>query len=754
MVITPEGIFRQVNRAFCEITGYAREEVEGQSFRRFTHPDDVARDEEQLKAIRAGGESSTIDKRFIHKSGREVWVRRSAAVLRDEAGTPRMVIGAFVDLTEQRQKDRALLKTNGFLNAIVENTPVAIYSTDLDGIINLWNPAAERTFGFTREQAIGRRAPFVPEAKREEAAGLRARVLAGEVLTNLELERQHADGSPITIHGAVAPLREDGDRVTGLLVACIDVSEAKRAARDLESHLHFTRALIDAIPNPVYFKDRDGRYQLHNRAWSEVVGGGETWVGKTVYDMLEPGLAGQHDERDRALLERPSSTTYEAIFPVRGGDDRQMLYNKVSFVDQNGEVAGLIGVMTDVTRYKETEHALEASEARFRILTDSSIDLVSVIAENGRIMYQSAALKPMLGFDPTETEGKDVFEMIHRDDVDQVRAAFRRIVETRRSTEPVEFRLRHRDGRWRTLESLGTNCLDNPHIRGVVWNSRDITDRKVILQRIQHLAYHDNLTGLPNRSLLQDRLARSIARAERAGRKVAVLFIDLDNFKNINDTLGHDVGDELLRQVSRRLSECVRLEDTIARQGGDEFIVLLDNLDEGRGASVVAQKILNSLRQPLTLGGTEQHVSGSVGIAVYPEDGRDAQTLMKNADTAMFHGKGLGKNTYQYFTAQMNIAVKRRMTLCTTSRRSTSSRARSTRWRRWCAGRPRTAAPSCRETSSRSPRRPASSTTSASGCCAKAVAKRRNGRIAASPRCAWRSTSRRGNSATRPSSTW
>jgi diguanylate cyclase (GGDEF)-like protein len=223
---------------------------------------------------------------------------------------------------------------------------------------------------------------------------------------------------------------------------------------------------------------------------------------------------------------------------------------------------------------------------------------------------------------------------------------------------------------WRTFESLGTNCLANPHIHGVVFNSRDVTDRKVIQQRIQHLAYHDNLTGLPNRSLLQDRLAHSIARAERSNRKVAVLFIDLDNFKNINDTLGHDVGDELLRQVSRKLSECVRLEDTIARQGGDEFIVLLDSLEDGRGASIVAQKILNSLRQPFVLSGTEQHVSGSVGIALYPEDGRDAQTLMKNADTAMFHGKGLGKNTYQYFTAQMNIAVKRRMTLESALRRA------------------------------------------------------------------------------------
>jgi diguanylate cyclase (GGDEF)-like protein/PAS domain S-box-containing protein len=358
------------------------------------------------------------------------------------------------------------------------------------------------------------------------------------------------------------------------------------------------------------------------------------------------------------------------MMPTTEAENREMLYNKVSFVDQKGDVAGLIGIITDVTRYKETERALEASEARFRVLTESSIDLISVTEDSGVLRYQSAALRHLLGYDPADTVGKSVMDLVHRDDAEHVRAAFRRIVESRHLTEPVEFRLRHRNGSWRTFESLGTNCLANPHIKGIVWNSRDITDRKVIQQRIQHLAYHDNLTGLPNRGLLQDRLARSIARAERSGKKVAVLFIDLDNFKNINDTLGHDVGDELLRQVSRRLTECVRLEDTIARQGGDEFIVLLDQLDDGRNASVVAQKILNSLRHPLSLGGTEQHVSGSVGIAVYPEDGRDAQTLMKNADTAMFHGKGLGKNTYQYFTAQMNIAVKRRMTLETALRRA------------------------------------------------------------------------------------
>ena len=670
-LIALDGTFLRVNRTFCEMTGYGKDELVGQSFRRITHPEDVACDEEQLGHVAGGaGSLETVEKRFLRRDGSVLWVRRNASVLRDGQGAPRFIIGAMLDLTAQRAKDRALTQSNSFLAAIVENSPIAIYATDLEGNITLWNPAAERTFGFKRSQAIGRRAPFVQATKREEARAFRERVIAGETLSQVEVVRQRADGSMIDVNSSAAPLRDEDGRITGLLVMCIDMTGAKRSDRALQDQLHFTRALIDAIPNPVYFKDAQGRYQVYNRAWDEIFGAGRDWIGRTVFDMFPGELGRMHDERDRPLFEKASSVRYEAKVPTAAGENREMLYNKVSFVDPQGRIGGLIATITDVTHYKETERALEASEARFRVLTESGIDLISVIAADGKLLYQSAALKTLTGYEPAQTLGRDVFSMIHEEDVEQARAAFRRILETRQTREAIELRIRHRDGTWRTFESLGTNCVDNPHILGVVCNSRDVTDRKQIQQRIQHLAYHDNLTGLPNRGLLQDRLGHSIARAERGGRKVAVLFIDLDNFKNINDTLGHDIGDELLRQVATRLKECVRIEDTIARQGGDEFIVLLDSLEDSRGASVVAQKILNGLRAPFKLAGTEQHVSGSVGIALYPDDGRDAQTLMKSADTAMFHGKSQGKNTYQYFTPQMNVAVKRRMTLESALRRA------------------------------------------------------------------------------------
>jgi diguanylate cyclase (GGDEF)-like protein/PAS domain S-box-containing protein len=547
------------------------------------------------------------------------------------------------------------------LREAFELASVGLVAVSPDGTFRAVNDAFCRMCGYTRQELEGRSYAGMVRADDlvEDEAHL-ARVRAGaEPPPRLDTRFVHKTGAEIWVR-VLSNLVRDADGSPRFIVAAvIDLSDSKQAEEELHKHLHFSRALLDAIPSPVYFKDRGGNYPVYNRAWEELVGPEAMTGSMTV-----------HKERDRGLLERPSSTTYEAAVQTNAGDARQMLFNKVSFVDQEGAIAGLIGVITDVTRYKETERALETSEARFRVLTESSMDLISVVDEEGYIVYQSPALRHLIGYEPGETIGKNVFDMIHRDDLDEARSAFRRVIEKRRSSRAVEFRIRHRDGMWRTFESLGTNCLGNPHIRGVVFNSREITDRKMIEQRIQHLAYHDNLTGLPNRSLLQDRLAHSVQRAERAGKKVAVLFIDLDNFKNINDTLGHDVGDELLRQVSRRLAECIRLEDTIARQGGDEFIILLDNIEEGHGASLVAQKVLNTLRQPFPIGGNEQHVSGSLGIALYPEDGADAQTLLKSADTAMFHGKSLGKNTYQFFTPQMNVAVKRRLLLETALRRA------------------------------------------------------------------------------------
>jgi diguanylate cyclase (GGDEF)-like protein/PAS domain S-box-containing protein len=318
-----------------------------------------------------------------------------------------------------------------------------------------------------------------------------------------------------------------------------------------------------------------------------------------------------------------------------------------------------------MTESRRARAALEASEARFRRLTESAQDITCVIAPSGNFTYISASVKPLLGYDPAEHIGSSAKSSIHADDLERARDRVKEVIASsdHTSAATIEVRIKHANGAWRWFEAKFSNCISDPSVGGILANAREITDRKQAQERVQFLAFHDNLTGLPNRMLLQDRIAQAISRAGRQTKKLSVLFVDLDNFKHVNDTLGHDAGDALLAQVASRLKSCVRGHDTIARQGGDEFIILLEDLKDRDGAVHVAQKVLSSLQVSFKLPQGEGYVTSSIGIAMFPGDGVDAPTLLKNADTAMYHSKTAGKNQYAFFTGEMNAFVRRRAEL-------------------------------------------------------------------------------------------
>ena len=198
---------------------------------------------------------------------------------------------------------------------------------------------------------------------------------------------------------------------------------------------------------------------------------------------------------------------------------------------------------------------------------------------------------------------------------------------------------------------------------GGVYVIRDVSAARATALQIIHSAHHDYLTGLPNRTLLNDRIGRAIAQAQRSKKKVVVLFLDLDGFKHVNDSLGHPVGDKLLQSVGKRLSDCIRAGDTVSRQGGDEFVILLTEITELMDASVKAGKILKALAEAHSTDHHELHVTGSIGISVYPDDGVDAETLIKNADTAMYQAKANGRQSYQFFKSAMNVRAVERQSL-------------------------------------------------------------------------------------------
>jgi len=306
---------------------------------------------------------------------------------------------------------------------------------------------------------------------------------------------------------------------------------------------------------------------------------------------------------------------------------------------------------------------------RFRAAMDATAD--SIVMVNRRTMQfieANATASRMLGY-----TREQLFEMspiqIGVTSIERLQVAYDALIAGHDNGDLRETRVRHKDG-----SEIEVEVHRHAHRAGSDWIIvsviRDITERKEVQRRLHHMAHYDALTGLPNRTLFYDTLTKTLAKSRENGWMVAVLFIDLDHFKNVNDTLGHAVGDELLRQLSNRLVQCVRIRDTVGRLGGDEFALIVMMQEGQQGAVLVANKIRDVLRAPFDLKGHEVAVTASIGITVHPVDAHDPETLIKYADTAMYRAKQAGRDTFRFFTAQMNAEVLARLDMETALRRA------------------------------------------------------------------------------------
>ena len=305
---------------------------------------------------------------------------------------------------------------------------------------------------------------------------------------------------------------------------------------------------------------------------------------------------------------------------------------------------------------------MQRNEERFRSLVQNASDGVVVLGEDGLIRYESPAVERILGRRAEQRIGEPIGTDIHPDDRSAVERGLADVAAVSGSEARVEFRARHADDSWRTLESIAKNLLDDPAVGGVVINYRDITERKTLEEQLRHQAFHDVLTGLENRFLFLDRLGHALARAGRGGRPTAVIFLDLDDFKAVNDRLGHAAGDRLLVAVGGRLKAVTRAGDTVARLGGDEFAIIIEETDSVE-AEQAAARILDTLTPAFLLGDRQIVVRASVGIAVQSSDGADADELLRRADIAMYAAKAAGGNRHVTYEPQLYDATVARMEL-------------------------------------------------------------------------------------------
>jgi diguanylate cyclase (GGDEF)-like protein/PAS domain S-box-containing protein len=322
----------------------------------------------------------------------------------------------------------------------------------------------------------------------------------------------------------------------------------------------------------------------------------------------------------------------------------------------------VIAALGWTTRGKEERDAeLRSREEWFRALVEHASDVVCVLAADNTNMYTSPSVRTHLGYPPDEPVFKPA--VVHPDDAERATTSFIEAMEEPGSVVEIEARLRHHDGSYRWFEVSVTNRLDDPNVRGMVCNLHDITERHEYEQQLEYQARHDALTGLPNRLAFLEHLERARRVASRDARALAVLFLDIDRFKLVNDSLGHEIGDRLLVDVARRLETSIRPGDVVARFGGDEFTVLLGSLDDATEAVHVAERITDVLKQPVPVGDRELVVSSSIGIAMSATGADNASDLLRQADLAMYVAKEKGRSRWELFDAASAPHVVERLEL-------------------------------------------------------------------------------------------
>lgn len=318
----------------------------------------------------------------------------------------------------------------------------------------------------------------------------------------------------------------------------------------------------------------------------------------------------------------------------------------------------------DITEGKRAEVTLYKSEAKFLSLIQNSSDIIGILESDGTILYESPSIERILGYKPEELIGKNAFEFIHPEDISKSSNSFKYLIENFGAIVRVESRFRHKDGSWCFLESTGSNLLAEPSVKGIVLNSRDITDRKMFEERLVYDALHDVLTGLPNRAFFMNRLRHAVEYSKRhSNHQFAVLFLDVDRFKLINDSLGHMFGDQLLIVIAQRLTECLRPTDIAARFGGDEFIILLENIQDISDPVRIADRVQEKIILPITLNDQEIFITVSIGISLNTTGYEQAEDLLRNADIAMYRAKARGKACYQIFNTEMYLQIVERLQL-------------------------------------------------------------------------------------------
>ncbi len=440
-------------------------------------------------------------------------------------------------------------------------------------------------------------------------------------------------------------------------------------------------ALVASMPGiaALHTVEPDGRFTyltVNERAVEALGRSADDLVGVDITDLFGPGAQTQMSAMLDRALESGGPVPLTTVLPVAEGP---LVLDAVVtvYVDDDGQPVQVLWAAVDATGERAAREALARSEARFRSLVDHAFDGVGVLGDDGRYTWVSPSLDRLLGFDVGDLLGEVALDRVHPDDREDAERQLLATVGAEDSGGTWIGRARHRSGEWRVLEVQGTDLRHDPNVGGTVLNVRDVTEQvraEEALRRSEReyrrQALHDTLTGLPNRALFDDRIRQALFRLDRYGGYVAVLFCDLDGFKWLNDSYGHVVGDQVVVDVGRRIRSAVRESDTVARFGGDEFLILCADLSSPEEALATATRLAGAVRQPLQVSGVELQLTVSIGIATTDRSTEQPDQLIAQADAAMYEAKRSGRNQVCPFDPSLQDRARARVEISAELHRS------------------------------------------------------------------------------------
>ena len=445
----------------------------------------------------------------------------------------------------------------------------------------------------------------------------------------------------------------------------ISTTVAHTMADTVLQYQNYLEQVIGGMPAGLIVVDAARRVLSINRSMSEMLGVPDALIAaRPALETLVPSTELVLRMATALASGEPQDGVPVALDGAAGdgGQPRWLEFNIRRTRQAGGDLLLLIG--QDVTFRRQARMRLQESEAFFRLTFSQAAIGIALLSREGRFLRVNRKLSDIIGYSEIELFQRFFHQVTHTDDLPEDSAIMATLAAGEIGDFQRETRYVRKDGRivWVALSASTMRDAASGQLR-LILAVEDISRRKEAEAALLRMANHDALTGLPNRALLQDRLTQAVCKAQRSGREVGVMFIDLDRFKHINDSLGHEAGDQLIIEIARRLAGSLRESDTVARQGGDEFVVVLDDLAAPEDAALVAQKVLDRLFQPLVLCGQEVFPTGSIGIAMYPRDGADSAALLKAADSAMYRAKAIGGNHYHFYAADMGIQTQAHLRL-------------------------------------------------------------------------------------------